>query len=82
MSEGMDWTRGGRVSRYSPIMDDQPSQSLSQGLKMHGMGEKRVDFALGSWGAGDANFAGSAEPGTEWDTDFTPARLVHQHGCP
>ena len=38
MPGGMDWNRGGRVSRYSPIMDGQPSQSRM--LKTPGMGVK------------------------------------------
>ena len=41
MSGGIDWTRGGRVSRYSPIMDGQPSQSPSRMLETPGMGVKR-----------------------------------------
>ena len=40
MSGGMDWSRGGRVSRYSPIMDGQPSQSPPRVLKTPGMGVK------------------------------------------
>ena len=40
MYGGMDWTHGGRVSRYSPIMDGQPSQSPPRMLKTPGMGVK------------------------------------------
>ena len=49
MSEGMDWTRGGQVSRYSPIMDGQPSQSPAPDIKDARDGcEAGVDFAPGS----------------------------------
>ena len=40
MSGGMDWTSGGRVSQYFPIMDGQPSQSPPRMLKTPGMGVK------------------------------------------
>ena len=29
VSEGMNWTRGGQVSRYSPIMDGQPRRTIA-----------------------------------------------------
>ena len=44
--------------------------------------EARFDITPGSWGAGGSKPAGSAKPGTERGTGFTPARPVYQHGSP
>ena len=41
MSEGLNWTCGGWVNRYSPIMQGQPWQSPPQRLKMPELGAKR-----------------------------------------
>ena len=78
MSEGMDWTRGGRVSRYSPIMVGQPAQSPPQRLKMPGMGTKRESTSPQGAGVpetvnslGRQNLGLSGVPASRWPDRFT-----------
>ena len=83
MSGGMDWSREEQVSRYSPIMDGLPLQLPPRMLKTPGMGMKGELTSPQEAGLPrNGDVAGLAEPVTELDVVFAPARPVHQHGCP
>ena len=69
MFGGMDWTRGGRASRYIGCSHRPDVKDARDGRK-------------GGVVPGDGNFTGSAEPGTGRGNGFALARPVHQHDCP
>ena len=89
MSGGMDWSRGRWVSRYSPIMDGQPSQSPPRMVRVDPGG---VDPLIKTPGMGVKGELTSPQGAGVPGTVISPGRpnlglgrvpaSVYQHSCP